>query len=270
MLGQEYRGFVAANGLQFYVERAGEGPTLLYISGTGGDLRNKPNQLDSPLAKHFNLVCFDQRGLGQSAKPAVEYTMADYADDAAALLDQVTDAPVRVIGVSYGGMVAQELALRYPEKIRSLLLVCTSAGGAGRPSFPLHELEALAPAERVKRHLQISDTRRTDEWIVANPDHWQTLFDISLSARRPDRDEVGAMKQLNARKLHDTYERLATLDMPVLLQGGRYDGIAPPENMQALEEVISRAQLKLYEGGHLFFVQDKRAYPDMIDWLLNH
>ena len=57
MLEQEYRGFVAANGLQFYVERAGDGPTLFYISGTGGDLRNKPNQLDSPLAKHFNLMC---------------------------------------------------------------------------------------------------------------------------------------------------------------------------------------------------------------------
>ncbi len=78
------------------------------------------------------------------------------------------------------------------------------------------------------------------------------------------------MKQLNARKLHDTYERLATLDMPVLLQGGLYDGIAPPENMRAMEEVIPRAQLKFYEGGHLFFVQDKHAYPDMIDWLLKH
>ena len=122
----------------------------------------------------------------------------------------------------------------------------------------------------MKRYLQISDTRRTDEWIVANPDHWQTLLDSSLSARRPDRDEVGAMKQLNARKLHDTYERLATLDMPVLLQGGLYDGIAPPENMRAMEEVIPRAQLKFYEGGHLFFVQDKHAYPDMIDWLLKH
>jgi 3-oxoadipate enol-lactonase len=196
--------------------------------------------------------------------------MANYADDAAALLDQVTDGPVRVIGVSYGGMVAQELALRYPNKIRSLLLVCTSAGGAGRPSFPLHELETLAPAERVKRHLQVSDTRRTDEWIAANPDRWKTLFDISLAARRPDRDEVGAMKQLNARRFHDTYERLATLNMPVLLQGGLYDGIAPPENMRALERVIPGAQLKLYEGGHLFFIQDRRAYPDMIDWLLNH
>ena len=109
MLKREFKGFVEANRLQFYVERAGDGPTLFYISGTGGDLRNKPNQLDSPLAKYFNLMCFDQRGLGQSAKPAGEYTMANYADDAAALLDQLTDGPVRVIGVSYGGMVAQEL-----------------------------------------------------------------------------------------------------------------------------------------------------------------
>ena len=270
MLKREFEGFVEANGLQFYVERAGDGPNLFYISGTGGDLRNKPNQLDSPLAKHFNLMCFDQRGLGQTAKPAGEYSMADYADDAAALIDQLDDTPVRVIGVSYGGMVAQELALRHPNKIRALALICTSAGGKGRASFPLHELETMAPADRVKRHLQISDTRRTDEWIAANPEHWQTLFDMTLAARRPDRDEVGAMKQLTARRYHDTFERLPNLAMPVLLQGGRYDGIAPPENMQAMHRVIENAELKLYEGGHLFFIQDRRAYPDMIDWLLNH
>ena len=102
MLKREFKGFVEANGLQFYVERAGDGPNLFYISGTGGDLRNKPNQMDSPLVKHFNLTCFDQRGLGQSTKPAGEYSMADYADDAAALLDQLEDTPVRVVGVSYG------------------------------------------------------------------------------------------------------------------------------------------------------------------------
>ena len=78
------------------------------------------------------------------------------------------------------------------------------------------------------------------------------------------------MKQLTARRYHDTFERLPNLAMPVLLQGGRYDGIAPPENMQAMHRVIKTAELKLYEGGHLFFIQDRRAYPDMIDWLLNH
>ena len=74
--------------------------------------------------------------------------MADYANDAAALMDLVGDEPIRVIGVSFGGMVAPELAIRYPEKIRALVLACTSSGGIGQPSYPLHELEAL-PAQSV-------------------------------------------------------------------------------------------------------------------------
>jgi pimeloyl-ACP methyl ester carboxylesterase len=115
MLDQEFSGFVTANRLQLYLERGGSGETVLYISGTGGDLRNKPNQFDSPLARYFNLVCYDQRGLGQSDKPDGEYTMADYADDAAAVLDLIGEESIRVVGVSFGGMVAQELALRYPQ-----------------------------------------------------------------------------------------------------------------------------------------------------------
>ena len=270
MLKREFKGFVEANGLQFYVERAGDGPNLFYISGTGGDLRNKPNQMDSPLAKHFNLTCFDQRGWVKVRNQLVNTRWRITPMMPQHCLTSSKTPLVRVVGVSYGGMVAQELALRYPDKIRALALICTSSGGKGRASFPLHELEIMAPADRVKRHLQISDTRRTDEWIAANPEHWQTLFDMTLAARRPDRDEVGAMKQLTARRYHDTFERLPNLAMPVLLQGGRYDGIAPPENMQAMHRVIENAELKLYEGGHLFFIQDRRAYPEMIDWLISH
>ena len=85
MLTQEQAGFFQVNGLRMYVERAGRGETLLYISGTGADLRNKPNQLDSPFAGRFNMVCFDQRGIGQTQNPDGPYYMADYADDAAAL-----------------------------------------------------------------------------------------------------------------------------------------------------------------------------------------
>src|SRR5579859_6263573 len=103
--------FTTANGLKLYHERAGQGPPLLFISGTGGDLRNKPNVFDGPLAKAFEVLAYDQRGLGRSAKPDLPYTMADYADDAAALLEHVGWAGARVVGVSFGGMVAQELAL---------------------------------------------------------------------------------------------------------------------------------------------------------------
>ena len=270
MLTQEQAGFFQVNGLRMYVERAGRGETLLYISGTGADLRNKPNQLDSPFAGRFNMVCFDQRGLGQTQNPEGPYAMADYADDAAALLDLVGPEPIHVIGVSFGGMVAQELAIRYPQKIRSLILACTSSGGTGQPSFPLHELEALEPLDRIKRNLQISDTRRTDDWIAENPEQWQKLVEISKAGRRSDRDVEGAMKQLEARKYHDTFDRLHNLTMPVLLTGGRFDGIAPPDNMRAVAEQLPDAELRLYEGGHLFFLQDRQAYPDMVDWLLAH
>lgn len=271
MLEQEFSGFIEANGLRLYAERRGTGELLLYISGTGADLRNKPNQFDSPIGHHFDLVSFDQRGLGQSENPPGEYTMADYANDASAVLDMISEnSKVRVVGVSFGGMVAQELAIRYPDKIRSLVLACTSSGGEGQPSYPLHELEALETSARVRRNLQISDTRRTDTWIAENPESWEKLKQLSLASRRADRDEQGALKQLAARAHHDTYDRLGELTMPVLLVGGLYDGIAPSENMRALCHVIPDAQLRLYEGGHLFFLQDKRAYPDMIRWLQEH
>jgi 3-oxoadipate enol-lactonase len=78
------------------------------------------------------------------------------------------------------------------------------------------------------------------------------------------------MKQLEARKYHDTFDRLHNLTMPVLLTGGRFDGIAPPDNMRAVAEQLPDAELRLYEGGHLFFLQDRQAYPDMVDWLLAH
>ena len=75
-----------ANGISLYFERAGAGPPLLFISGTGGDLRNKPNVFDGPLAKAFDILAYDQRGLGRSEKPDVAYSMADYADDAAGMI----------------------------------------------------------------------------------------------------------------------------------------------------------------------------------------
>ncbi len=259
--------FVEANGLTLYYERQSGPNPLLFISGTGGDLRNKPNQFDSPLARDFDLLSYDQRGLGQSDKPADAYTMADYADDAAALLDALALEKVPVMGVSFGGMVAQELALRHPERISALVLACTSSGGGGGASYPLHDLQDLPVDARVAAHLKVADLRNTNEWIDAHPDAWQKRYDLALAAQRPDRDEAGAKRQLDARRGHDTFDRLGEIDMPVLLVGGEFDGIAPMENMQALHTEIRGSELRFFAGGHLFLIQDNAAYPYIIQWL---
>ncbi|XOV85207.1 MAG: alpha/beta fold hydrolase [bacterium] len=253
--------------IKLYYERDGDGPPLLFISGSGADLRNRPNQFDAPIARAFELICYDQRGLGQTEQPAGDYTMRQYADDAAALLDYLNIDQIPVIGVSFGGMVAQEFALRHPDRVRALVLACTSSGGAGGASYPLHELQDLPGEARAAAHLKVSDLRHTGDWIAEHPETWQKRLSLALAAQQTRGNEIGARAQLEARRWHNTYERLCELRMPVLLAGGAYDGIAPVANMQALHAAIQTSELKLFSGGHMFLIQDRDSYPYIIQWL---
>ena len=113
---------ISTKELNIYFEKSAyktNGP-LLYIGGTGGDLRNKPNQLHSPLSEAFEVLSYDQRGLGQTSKPTGDYSMQQYADDAADLLDELSIEAIPVMGVSFGGMVAQELVKRHPSRVSKL------------------------------------------------------------------------------------------------------------------------------------------------------
>ena len=243
--------------------------TLLFISGTGGDLRNKPNAMDGPLAKHFDMVAYDQRGLGQTSKPDRPYTMAEYADDAAALMDALGWATAHVVGVSFGGMVAQELALRHPARIRRLVLACTSPGGAGGSSYPLHEVQHLDPIARAQHLIPIMDTRRTPDWIAANPETYDQF--VAFASNDPYKDEpghpMGQRRQLEARQHHDTWERLSQITCPTLVCGGKYDGQALPETQLKMMERLPNATLKMFEGGHMFMIQDREAFAAMVAFL---
>ena len=259
--------FARNSDLSVYFERGGAGQPLLFISGTGSDLRNKPNQFDSPLAESFELICYDQRGLGQTGNPDGDFTMAQYADDAVALLDHLGLEQVPVMGVSFGGMVAQELLIRHPDRVSVAVLACTSSGGAGGASFPLHEIAHLEPRQRAITQLKTADLQVTDEWIAEYPDKFETRLAMALNNVRSDRDEDGAMKQLLARAAHDTYDRLPQIEHPVLLAGGEFDGIAPVANMQAMAAQMANSELKMFAGGHMFLIQDRAAYPYIIQWL---
>ena len=258
-------------GLDFYYEHTGadEGrPKLLFVNGTGGDLRQQPRLIDGPLAEAFEIVAHDQRGLGQTAKPEEPYTMADYADDAAALLDHVGWDRAHVLGVSFGGMVSQELALRHPDRIDRLVLCCTSSGGEGGASYPLHELAGLDPDEYMNRVLAIGDTRWSSGEGGRDPSRFAKVFEFMKKRRQvpddgedPERKARGAARQLEARFAHDTWDRLEGIRARTLLCGGRYDGIARPENMENLAARIPDSELAWFEGGHGFLLEDRSAFP---------
>ncbi|HSV03868.1 MAG TPA: alpha/beta hydrolase [Phenylobacterium sp.] len=262
---------IAANGIEIWFERAGAGPPLLFISGTGGDLRNKPNVFDGPLPKAFEVLAYDQRGLGRTEKPDIPYAMAVYADDAAALMATQGWDEALVIGVSFGGMVAQELALRHPGRVRKLVLACTSPGGAGGASFPFHEIEHLKGEARARRLIPISDVRRDEAWAKAHPEEYARF--VELGSADPFADEpghaMGAHRQLVARAAHDAWERLPQIACPVLIAAGRHDGIALPATQERMASRIPGARLQFFEGGHLFMIQDRTAVPAMAAFLLS-
>lgn len=262
---------VRLSDIELYYEMRGTGARLLVIGGTGWDLRRAPTMFHYPIAKHFELLCYDQRGQGRSGKPDLPYSMADYAHDAKALLDALGWPRCHVLGISFGGMVAQEFALRYPERVERLVLGCTSSGGAGGASYPLHTLADLPEREYARAMVTLGDTRRDAAWQAGNAQEFEGMVEFALRRGQIGADEPGYRegfkRQLEARRAHDCHSRLPQLTMPVLVCGGRFDGIAPPDNLEALWRQIPGARFGLFEGGHLFYQQDPRAFQEIASFL---
>jgi len=267
-------GIVAVRGVDLYYEHyQGGSPRVLWISGTGADLRQNPLRGKGPLERQNDVLMYDQRGLGRSAKPDQPYSMADYADDAAALMDTIGWSSAHVLGVSFGGMVAQHLALRHPERVDKLVLACTSSGGAGGASGDLLELSSLPPDEALKARLQLMDSR--NDFSVDPPRYAPKLAPIAermsqppLNSDDPDAS-IGARRQLEARSGHNTWDRLGEITASTLVIGGRYDRQAPPENLRNLAAAIPSARVELFDGGHFFLLQDPAAW-DAINAFVAH
>jgi 3-oxoadipate enol-lactonase len=253
------------NGIDLYYELAGpeDGPPVLAIGGSGQTLAMAP-VLGSPLAQHFRVLSYDQRCLGRTGWGDGQPEMADYAADALGLLDHVGWDRVPVIGTSFGGMVAQELAVTHPERVERMVLACTSPGGAF-PSYPLHLLAEMGE-EGQRKMFTVADTRGED----AGPEYLAVMKMLAERRAEPTDPAVqeGMQRQLLARSRLDVVDRLARLDMPVLIAAGRYDGIATPANQEAMHERIAGSRLQWFEGGHMFMIQDPAAWPAMVAFLL--
>jgi 3-oxoadipate enol-lactonase len=256
------------NGVDLFYELRGSGPKLLFVNGTGATLATT-SHLSSVFAETFEVGAFDQRGLGRSSPVEEAYAMSDLAEDALALVDHLGWDHFLLAGISFGGMVAQEIAVRAPDRVERLALLCTSAGGAGGSSFPLHTLADMSPAERAQISAEILDTRFTPEWLECHDDD-KAIAGLTAQhfARDKPEDVVrGETLQLAARRRHDVYDRLPGITCPTFVASGRYDGIAPPANGAAIAARIPNATQRLFEGGHIFFLQDPEAFPAVIAFL---
>jgi len=254
----------AVNDIELFYQRWGAGPRLLFLNGSGSSIATS-ELLIKLFTDDFDVLVHDQRGLGETAIPPGPYEMADYAADALALLDHVGWDRARVIGVSFGGMVAQELAVTAPGRIERLALLCTSPGGSGGASYPLQELATMPADEARTKGTQLLDTRFTPEWLETHAG--DRMLAEGMAARRGGNKSAeqlrGETEQLGARSRHDVCDRLGAITCPTLVAGGRFDGIAPPANAEFIAAHVPGTQLRLYEGGHAFFAQDPAAIPDV-------
>lgn len=257
------------NGIDVYFERHGAGPRVLLFNGSGGSIAGAKPLIDK-LAEHFDVLVHDQRCLGLTTVTAEVPTMADYAADGAALLDHVGWDSTAVMGVSFGGMVAQEFAVTWPERVERLALLCTSAGGEGGSSYPLHRVASLPVDEQERLRLHLADSRYTDEFLAEHPFD-RMLVDVMSAARSQPRSAErlrGEELQLVARAGHDVWDRLQRITCPTAVLCGRYDALAPPSNSAAIATRITGSRLREYAGGHAFMWQDRSAMPDVIEFLL--
>lgn len=257
-----------ADGIDIHYQVTGSGPRVLFFNGSGATLETAAD-LISYLSRTCTVLAHDQRGLGKTSVPDGPYSMAQYAADAAALLDHMGWQSCAVLGISFGGMVAQEFAVTHPHRVERLALMCTSAGGEAGSSYPLHELATLEPAERARRAALLTDTRFTAEWLAEHPTDAAIVRaqNERASAEKSDERRRGERLQLEARIGHDVSSRLGAVTAPVLVAAGRYDGIAPVANSEAIVERLADAVLAVYEGGHMFSVQDRQALRDIAGFL---
>lgn len=243
-------------GARIHWEKTGRGSPLLLIPGLG--YASESNSRIVPrLARRHTVIQVDNRGVGRSdVPPEVPESLDDVitiqqmAADAAAVIEEVGLGPAHVAGWSMGGIIAQELALTQPQLVRSLVLGCTSPGGAAAVPFGpevaahLAELATLPAREAAERSAAIVYSESTPAKLVAE--------DIELRMAQPT-SRVGYLAQLTAAgTFPGTASRLSRLRQPVLIVHGGADRLVPPENAYVLARLIPGAEVRvLPEAGHI-------------------
>jgi 3-oxoadipate enol-lactonase len=236
-----------------YVRR-GSGEPMLLIQGMSGNHLSWGEPFLTELERDFDLVAYDHRGVGKSSRVTDPFSIADLADDAAAVLDALGWDSAHVVGISMGGMVAQELALRHPQRVRTLTLGCTYCGGEGS-ALTSNEVfgklsEAMMSGDR-DRAIATSFEVNISPGYGADQSAYGTFYEMATALPTP---VPVIMLQAQAVQSHDTLSRLGEIQVPTLVIHGTVDEMLPYSNAVLIAARIPGARLVTLEDvGHMFW-----------------
>jgi 3-oxoadipate enol-lactonase len=226
------------DGCRLYFEIHGRGEPIVLLEGLGGDIpgwrRNIPR-----LSAELMVIAYDFRGNGRSDKPDEPMSIGTFVDDTTALLDHLEVDSAHLYGQSFGGMVAQELGLTHPDRVRSLVLACTHAG-------LIHAVRVTAKVPKDRPWLALY----SPGFAAEHPDH--VADDLRVGQQNPQPPHA-ARRQREAVLEFDAYDRLPEVRAPTLVLHGTEDRMIHPDNARILAERIPNARLVLIEGaGHVY------------------
>lgn len=249
--------YAIVNGIRVHYEVTGGGPPVLLISGLGAPAVGWALQVKA-LEPHFQVVTFDNRGVGESdLPPDPVYTTTQMADDAATLLRQLKIDRAHVIGASMGGTIAQELALRHPRIVRSLVLACTWTTADARFLHTIEAWAALAgrvPVEERVRHVLYP-------WLYSptffeTKQNVETAFQRALAYPHQSKPEAIARQARGILAWNGTRTtRLGDIKAPTLVLVGKDDILTPPSFAKAVAKGVKKSRLAVLPGGHGFFLE---------------
>jgi pimeloyl-ACP methyl ester carboxylesterase len=255
---------VSVAGVRIAYEEVGAGPPLVLVMGLG--ISSAGWQITVPwLAERYRVITIDNRGCGRSDTPVGRYSTSQMAGDVLAVLDALAIDAAHVYGLSMGGMIAQELAIRHPERVRALVLGATAPGGAlTRPPDPLL---FAALATRTLAHgaggvASLYGLLFSERFLAANADALdESREQVVGMLATPD----GYRRQLAATITHDAADRLHLIQAPTLVVQGTADRLVPPANARILAGRIARAELFLLPGaGHAYEYEEPDVSREVI------
>jgi pimeloyl-ACP methyl ester carboxylesterase len=254
-----------AGGIELHYERAGSGEPLLLIQGMSGTHVAWGQPFRSALEAEFDCIAFDNRGVGLSADVTEPFTIAEMAADAAALLDALEIESAHVLGISMGGMIAQELALAHPGRLCSLTIGCSYCGGPGSQLMDPADFQGLAEAlssgsqDRVFRamyELNLSPGFRAEE--TRFPEFVAMAEAVPVPRRTVE-------LQMQAILGHDTSARLPAISLPTLVLHGTLDRVLGYPNGPLIASLIPGARLETFDAvGHMFWWEQPARAAELV------